>query len=53
MIPTIIRKTLLKTIRIITAHALGEGKVKDLPFEDIVAVEKKIKYIPEQFLDQV
>ena len=42
-----------KTIRIIKAHALGEGKVKDLPFEDIVAVEKKIKYIPEEFLDQV
>jgi len=42
-----------KSLRIIKAHALGEGTVKDLPAKDIVALEKKIKYIPEKNLDEV
>ena len=42
-----------KSLRIIKAHALGEGKVKDLKAKDIVALEKKIKYIPEKNLDEV
>ena len=42
-----------KTLRIIKAHALGEGAVKDLPAKDIVALQKKIQYIPEKNLDEV
>tara|TARA_R100001086_G_scaffold239989_1_gene165762 strand:- start:43 stop:1818 length:1776 start_codon:yes stop_codon:yes gene_type:complete len=42
-----------KSLRIIKAHALGEGRVKDLKAKDIVALEKKIKYIPEKNLDEV
>ena len=42
-----------KTIKIIKAHALGEGKVIDLDPKDIVALEKKIKYIPSEFLDGI
>ena len=42
-----------KSLRIIKAHALGEGRVKDLPAKDIVALQKKIKYIPEKNLDEV
>ena len=40
-----------KTIKVIKAHALGEGKVIDLNPKDIVALENKIKYIPEEFID--
>jgi hypothetical protein len=40
-----------KTIKVIRAHALGEGKVIDLDPKDIVALENKIKYIPENFID--
>ena len=42
-----------KTIKVIKAHALGEGKIIDLNPKDIVALEKKIKYIPSKFLDEV
>ena len=40
-----------KTIKVIKAHALGSGKVIDLDPKDIVALENKIKYIPEDFID--
>ena len=42
-----------KALRIIKAHALGEGKVIDLDPKDIVALEKKIKYIPSEFLESI
>jgi hypothetical protein len=42
-----------KAIKIIKAHALGEGKVIDLYPKDIVALEKKIKYVPNKFLEEI
>ena len=43
----------VKRTKLVQAHAIGGGKIKNIPLKDIVAIGRKVDYIPDKFIKQL
>ena len=43
----------VKRTKLVQAHAIGGGRIKSIPFKDIVAIGRKVDYIPDKFIKQL
>ena len=41
----------VKRTKLVQAHAIGGGQVKNIPLKDIVAIGRKVDYIPDRFIE--
>ena len=43
----------VKRTKLVQAHAIGGGKIKNIPLKDIVAIGRKVDYIPDKFIKEL
>ena len=43
----------VKRTKLVQAHAIGGGRIKNIPLKDIVAIGRKVDYIPDKFIKEL